>query len=174
MQGNLKTNVFVVHGRNHQARREIFAFLRALGLTPIEWSTAVASTGKASPFIGEVLETGFSIAQAVVILLTGDDEAKLKEDYLTEDDPEYEKRLTPQPRPNVLFEAGMAFGLCPERTILVELGKIRPFSDVAGRLTVRLNDTSRARNELAQRLENAGCTVSRIGNDWLIEGQFGS
>jgi predicted nucleotide-binding protein len=173
MQERLKTNVFVVHGRDDRARREIFAFLRALGLTPIEWSKAVAATEKAAPFIGEVLEAGFSIAQAVIILLTGDDEAMLKAAYLTDDDPEYEKRLTPQPRPNVLFEAGMAFALHPEHTILVELGRIRPFSDVAGRLTVKLNDTASARNELAQRLEGAGCVVNRMGKDWLIEGQFG-
>ena len=82
--------------------------------------------------------------------------------------------MTPQPRPNVLFEAGMAFGRQPDRTILVELGKLRPFSDVAGRNRVKLNDTSEKRHELAQKLENAGCKVDLSGTDWYKTGSFGS
>lgn len=173
MQADPK-KVFVVHGRNDKIRRELFAFLHAIGLSPIEWSQAEALTGKASPFIGEVLDAGFGVAQAVIVLLTGDDEARLKSEYLKEDDPDYEKNLTPQPRPNVLFEAGMAFGRQPDRTILVELGKLRPFSDVAGRNRVKLNDTSEKRHELAQKLENAGCKVDLSGTDWYKTGSFGS
>jgi predicted nucleotide-binding protein len=39
------TKVFVVHGRNEKARIAMFAFLRAIGLQPIEWSEAVSLTG---------------------------------------------------------------------------------------------------------------------------------
>jgi predicted nucleotide-binding protein len=125
--------VFVVHGRNEAARRAMFSFLRALGLDPIEWSEAVHLTGKGSPFVGEILDTAFTHAQAVVVLFTGDDVARLGTRYLTANDPPYEREPTPQARPNVLFEAGLAFGRNPERTILVTLGNIRPFSDVVGR-----------------------------------------
>ena len=90
MQADPK-KVFVVHGRDDKLRRELFAFLLAIGLSPIEWSQAEALTGKASPFIGEVLDAAFSVAQAVVVLLTGDDEAKLKSEYQKEDDPDYER-----------------------------------------------------------------------------------
>ena len=45
-------NVFVVYGRDIEARRGIFRFLRAIGLNPIDFSRAVESTGKASPYIG--------------------------------------------------------------------------------------------------------------------------
>ena len=38
--------VFVVHGRNGAARTAMFAFLRAIGLDPIEWSVAVQMTGE--------------------------------------------------------------------------------------------------------------------------------
>ncbi|MCZ7537472.1 MAG: nucleotide-binding protein [Acidimicrobiia bacterium] len=31
----------------------MFDFLRAIGLQPIEWTQAVALTGKGSPYIGE-------------------------------------------------------------------------------------------------------------------------
>lgn len=164
--------VFVVHGRNETARRSLFDFLRAIGLQPIEWSQALQLTGKASPYIGEVLDSAFSIAQAVLVLLTGDDEAKLRYPYLKDDDPDFEKNLTPQARPNVLFEAGMAFGRCSERTILISLGSLRPFSDIAGRHMIRLNNSAQKRHELALRLQTAGCEVDLTGTDWHSAGNF--
>jgi hypothetical protein len=129
-------------------------------------------TGKASPFIGEILDTTFSKAQAVVVLLTPDDVTQLKEELRSPHDPPYEAQLTGQARPNVLFEAGMAMGRCPERTVIVELGTVRPFSDIAGRHTVRLSNSSTARQELAQRLETAGCPIDLTGRDWHTEGDF--
>jgi hypothetical protein len=33
--------VFVVHGRDEKLRSDMFGFLRALGLNPIEWREAV-------------------------------------------------------------------------------------------------------------------------------------
>jgi predicted nucleotide-binding protein len=165
-------NVFVVHGRNLEARRAMFRFLRSLSLNPIEWSQATMETGNALPFIGEILDAAFSKAQAVVVLLTPDDEARLREPFRSEDDPPYEELLTGQARPNVLFEAGMALGRHPERTVIVELGKLRPFSDIAGRHTVRLSNNTTARQELAQRLATAGCAVNLTGRDWHTEGEF--
>lgn len=165
-------NVFVVHGRNLDARNSLFRFLRSIGLRPLEWSQAVRETGKASPFIGEILDVAFSKAQAVVVLLTPDDEARLREPFRSQHDPPYEPRLTGQARPNVLFEAGMAMGHNPDRTVIVELGSVRPFSDIAGRHTIRLSNDTAGRQELAQRLETAGCPVDLTGRDWHTEGDF--
>jgi len=164
--------VFVVHGRNDVAKREMFTFLWSIGLAPEEWIQAIELTGEASPFIGDVLNAAFSIAQAVVILLTGDDEARLRSEYQDEDDSDDEKNLTPQVRQNVLFEAGMAFGLQPKRTVLVELGKVRPFSDVSGRHVVKLSNKTEKRLELAQKLKNAGCAVDLSGDAWVNAGNF--
>ena len=66
----------------------------------------------------------------------------------------------------------MAMGRDPNRTILVELGDLRPFSDIAGRHTIRVDDTSQRRQELAQRLQAAGCAVNLDGTDWHAAGDF--
>ena len=164
--------IFVVFGRNHAARDALFAFLRSIGLEPLEWNKAVQTTGKPNPYIGEILDAAFSRAHAVLVLFTPDDEARLKESLRTQSDPPHETELTGQARPNVLFEAGMAMARDQDRTILVELGDIRPFSDIAGRHTIRLNNTSPRRQELAQRLQAAGCPVNLEGTDWHTSGDF--
>jgi predicted nucleotide-binding protein len=166
-----KRTVFVVHGRNGAARDAMFTFLRSLSLHPLEFADARAMTRKASPYIGEILDVAFERAQAVVVLLTPDEVTYLRRDYAQgPDDPEVDP--APQARPNVLFEAGMAMGRDPDRTLLVELGKMRPFSDVAGRLAVRLRDTAEGRQDIAQRLITAGCAVHNSGTDWLNAGDF--
>ncbi len=164
--------VFVVHGRNLAARDAVFTFLRSVGLHPLEWSEAVLAAGSGAPYIGTILEKAFSIAQAVVVLMTPDDEARLRSSLHQPGDGQHETRITPQARPNVLFEAGMAMGRSPDRTVIVELGNLRPFSDIAGRHVVRLNNSSPRRQELAQRLQAAGCPVNLTGTDWHKAGDF--
>ena len=164
--------VFVVHGRNEAGRDALFAFLRSIGLHPLEWAEAVKATGKPLPYIGQILDAAFSTAQAVVVLLTPDDEARLKASLTTASDPPHETQLTGQARPNVLFEAGMAIARDQDRTVLVELGSLRPFSDIAGRFTIRLDNSTQRRQELAQRLAAAGCAVNREGTDWHTAGDF--
>jgi len=133
---------------------------------------AIALTGKASPYIGEILDAAFKHAQAVIALLTPDDEARLRADLVREDDLPYEKSLTGQARPNVLFEAGMAFAFHPGNTVLVQIGLVRPFSDVAGKHVVRMDNSTAKRKDLAHRLQNAGCSVNLQGDDWLTVGDL--
>lgn len=164
--------VFVVHGRDSQARDAVFEFLRALGLHPLDWEDdLVAETGQGSPFIGQVLDAAFSRAQAVVVVMTPDDTVMLHPDLVSPGEQDFETTPQCQPRPNVLFEAGMAFGHCPSRTILVEIGSLRPVTDLGGRHTVRLGNEQTLR-ALARRLEAAGCQVDRDGEDWLDTSRF--
>jgi predicted nucleotide-binding protein len=168
-----RRSVMVIHGRDSVARTAMFTFLRALGLEPIEWSQARMDTGSASPYVGEILEAAFNRAQGFVVLLTPDDEARLREDFLKDSDPPYERELTPQGRPNVLFEAGMAMGASSKRTVLVQIGNVRPFSDVGGRHVLHFDGSSTEdRQELAMRLITAGCEVSLTGTDWHTAGDF--
>ena len=164
--------VFVVHGRNQRARDAMFAFLRSIDLHPLEWNEAVCATGRPMPYIGEILDTAFSQAGAVVVLMTPDDKARLREAFRSPNEPPHETELTGQARPNVLFEAGMAMGRNPARTILVELGILRPFTDVAGLHVIRMDGSSQRRQELAQRLESTGCPVNLDGTDWHTAGDF--
>lgn len=164
--------VFVVHGRDDRLRRDFFGFLRALDLKPLEWSEALRLTGKAAPYIGEVLDKAFGTAQAIVVLLTPDDEVRLVPELWSSNEEEAEKELRLQARPNVLFEAGMAFGRNPDRTLLVEVGRVKAFSDVAGRHVVRLTNSPESRQDVAERLRTAGCAVSTSGRDWLQQGDF--
>jgi predicted nucleotide-binding protein len=165
-------SVFVVHGRNLKARDDLFAFLRALALSPIEWVQAIKMTGEASPYVGKILDTAFAKAAAIVVLFTPDDEARLRRKFRKTREPLYETELTGQARPNVLFEAGRAFD--PKSTVLVEVGdeQTRPFSDVAGRHVVHLTGSPASRRELATKLRNAGCDVNDTGSEWLTVCNF--
>lgn len=164
------TQVFVVYGRNEPARTAVFAFLRALGLKPIEWEKAVEMTGKATPYVGEILDVVFGNAAAVVVVQTPDDIAYLHPSLSEADDPACNPE--PQPRPNVLFEAGMAMGRDPHRTLFIELGAMRSFSDIHGRHVVRLDNSIASRQKVAGRLKTAGCAVDTSGSDWHTAGDL--
>lgn len=157
--------VAVMHGRDQEARGWMFDWLRRVGLDPLEWSELVQLTHKATPYNGEAVEAAFSVAQAVVVLLTPDELGSLHPDLSgSEGD-----RLSPagQARLNVILEAGMAFQSHPMKTILVEIGKTREISDLAGRNAIRLNGDPARLNDLANRLDDSGCAVRRTGGDWL-------
>lgn len=164
-------SVFVVHGRNEPLRKSMFDFLRSINLSPMEWSHAVELTGEGSPYIGQVLDAALDNAAAIVVLMTPDEIAYLQPQFANGDnDPETSPAA--QARPNVLFEAGMALGRDPRRTVLVEIGGVRPFSDVAGRHAIRLTNDPAHRQELARRLKTAGCDVDLAGTDWHTTGDF--
>ena len=167
-----ENQVFVVHGRNDKIRQALFAFLRSVGVQPIEWNKALTMTKKGSPYVGEVIDAAFDQARAIIVLFTPDDEAKLKKEFITKSDPTYEKKYTGQPRPNVFFEAGMAFGRHPTRTILVQVGKIRPVSDIAGRHMTHLTNSMTSRQQFIAKLKAAGLDVDTIGDSWHTEGDF--
>jgi len=164
-------NVMVVHGRDEALRASMFDFLRSLDLKPIEWEQAVEATGSGSPHTFDVVTKAFEMAMAVVILMTGDDLAKLRPDLVSNGNLD-ENELLPQPRANVLLETGMALALQRDRTVPVEIGNIRPISNISGINLIKLDNSPEKRNALATRLGNAGCPVKKDGKDWLQAGDF--
>ena len=150
----------------------MFQYLRALGLAPIEWNEAVALTRKGAPFIYEIVDAGLQEAHAVVVLLTGDDITHLRSELAGGHHLSAPETPTPQARPNVLFEAGMALGRMPTRTALVTLGQLRPFSDIAGMHAIEMSNASTHRVALAERLRTIGCPVNTSATEWLTAGDF--
>jgi predicted nucleotide-binding protein len=164
--------IFVVHGRDEALRKSMFDFLRALGLNPKQWDHVLREARGNNPFIGNALDEVMEKAQAVVVMFTPDDLVTLKEQFVGSDERITEGKAQAQPRPNVLFEAGLAMGRHAEKTVLVQIGKIKSFSDVAGRHIVKLGESTESRNDLANRIEKIGCKIDRIGRDWLKAGYF--
>jgi predicted nucleotide-binding protein len=145
--------VFVVHGRNWKLKKEVFAFLRKMGLSPISWGEAVSLTGSSASYTGQALNAALDEAKAVVVLLTGDDEVQLNGD------------IYHQPRANVLFETGMAFTRFAERTILVELDEIRLCHALVGRYRIRLSNDFNHRMAFIRSLRNVGCAITLPSNE---------
>ncbi|MFI6815679.1 TIR domain-containing protein [Nonomuraea sp. NPDC050328] len=157
-------NVFVIHGRDEEFRKRIFDLLRRMDLNPLEWETVVHDLGHSSPYLGEVLDQAFTMMQAALVLMTPDDMVRLHPDLVPDED---ERVVECQARPNVLFEAGMAFAKCPERTVLLQAGRMRPVSDFGGRNYVAFDGSVRSINKLKLRLRTAGCAVRETGSDYL-------
>lgn len=164
-------NVFVVHGRNLEAKDAMFAFLTSLGLHPIEFDEARRATGDPTPYIGEILDAAFRMAVAAVILFTPDDEARLRSRHV---EPAFSEEglLHPQSRQNVIYEAGMAMASHRRHTVFVVMGAPRLPSDIDGRHYVQMNGSSVAREALRDRLRDAGCAVDESSTAWEHAGDF--
>ncbi len=152
-------SVFIVHGRNTAARDELAKFLRHLDARPITWTDAASYTAKPSPTTMEIINAGMARAQAIVVIFTPDDQAKLKDAFIKADDGIHETQLTGQARQNVILEAGMALGAAPERTVLVRLGQTRAISDIDGINWIDLGDSWNDRDRLRVALINANVTL---------------
>ncbi|MDY7085141.1 MAG: nucleotide-binding protein [Actinomycetota bacterium] len=164
--------VFLVAGRDSAVVSAFTTFLRALGLRVVEWERAVAGTGIPNPYVGDVVRAGMAMATATVVLFTPDDLVRLRDDLLHDDDSAAERDTAGQARPNVLYEAGYADCLGPDRTILVEVGPVKGFSDLSGRHMLRLDGGPVQRKALVSRLELAGLKPETSGADWLTAGDI--
>lgn len=167
--------ILLVHGRDHKARRAVVEFLASLGIMTMPWreakSIATNEHGTGSPSILQIITTGMSACRGLVVLFTPDDFAHLREDLWGPNPEPFEWRSTGQPRQNVLFEAGAATALYPDRTIIVQIGHIRPASDLDGIYRIRLG-SDESRRLFRQAIRDVGCKVDPDNSDWLREGKF--
>ena len=166
---NVERRVFVVHGRNKRYKKSIFEFLKSLDLYPLEWERAVELTGKGAPETLEVVKKGIDSSDGVVILYTGDEQAQLVTE-LAKPNEKVEKVL--QPRQNVVFEAGYAMAVLPNKTIIVKIGKVDISSDLKGLNYIELDDSKESRRNFMNRLKTIGLAVDDYTGDWETAGDF--
>jgi predicted nucleotide-binding protein len=164
--------VFVVHGRDGALAARFRDLLRTVRLEPLEWEVLVEATGSTAPYLGQVVARAPHLAQATLVLLTPDDIVELHPDLFHDNDLPQERARAGQARPNVLFELGLALMAYPERTIVVEVGQMRPVADLAGLNVIRFDGSDIAIRKVLSRLELAGCPVDDSGTDWLDPGRF--
>jgi predicted nucleotide-binding protein len=164
-------SLFVVHGRDTKLNEDMFSFLRAIGLNPLEWNQAVKQAKGANPNVTDIVKTALKSVQGVIVMFSPDEEARLKAKFR---DPKKDSMsLEGQARPNVIFEAGIALGAHHEKTLLVEVGDVRKISDIAGMHILSLSNSASSRKELAQRLKDKlKFSVDTTGNSWLTVGNF--
>jgi predicted nucleotide-binding protein len=163
----MSTSVFVVkHEKNVWAYDAIRQFLEELGVNVITWEAAEEEAEKAlwkeegaerPPTVIDIVDSGFKLSTCAVVLMTPDDEARLRAEFVEPraGNEEWEPPLKPQPRPNVLFEAGMAWGRHSNRTVFVEFDDLPPIewpSDLRGLYTVRLGKDEGGPRRLARRV----------------------
>jgi predicted nucleotide-binding protein len=164
--------VFVVYGRDSALVKSFFGLLYAVGLQPLEWERLVRPTGTTAPYLGEVIRMAPQLAQANLILLSPDDIVRLHPDLFQPNDHPYERAMSGQARPNVLFELGLAYMANPRRTVIVEVGQLRPIADLAGLNVIRFDGSAGAVQKVISRLSQAGCPADTSGEDWLDLGRF--
>jgi Predicted nucleotide-binding protein containing TIR-like domain len=127
-------SIFVVHGRDIQLNTDMFAFLRAVRLNPLEWSQAIKGAKGANPHVDEVIYGAMENVQGVLVMFSPDEEARLKTKFCSSVDKKKGfNKLEGQARPNVIFEAGLALGAHSKKTLLVQVGDVRDISDIAGK-----------------------------------------
>jgi predicted nucleotide-binding protein len=164
--------VFVVYGRDTELTGRFFDLLRAVDLRPLEWEQLVQATGRATPSLAEVVAHAPHVAQATLVLLSADDVVELHSDLYLAEDKAHERGRSAQARPNVLFELGLAQMAYPGSTVIVEVGDMRPLSDLAGLNVIRFDGSAQAIRKVLSRLEVAGCVVDYSGTDWLDASRF--
>lgn len=153
-------------------RKTFFSFFQALDLRPQDFELLVTATGGTSPNTVDVVRRAPEIAQAIVVLVTPDDTVVLHPDLAREQDPDFETAVGSQARPNVLVELGMALMAYPDRTIIIEMGSLRPISDLSGLHVVRFDGSGPAIARVVSRLKTAGCPVDESDRSWKDPARF--
>lgn len=161
----IPNSVFVVHGRDSAVQKDLFKFLRVIGLQPTIFDRA-RSPGSEMNF--DIVRTGMESAAAVLLLLTPEEASYLRDDlrFPGEDGHVW------HPRPNVIFEAGWALGAHQGKTTIVEAGFTHSISDMHGFNTVRMSGGQHALNDLVHRLKLLGLQPDTTDSAWMVAEEY--
>ena len=141
--------IFVVHGRDYEARDQLELVLRRLGLEPF----VLQVTGGGGDTLIEALERmiGKSAQSSFgIVLVTPDDMGYLKSEKAED--------AKPRARQNVIMEMGMLLSsLTRRRCAILQKGFVELPSNMGGVITIPFNDHVReAVPKLVQRLQDVG------------------
>ncbi|MBV8546604.1 MAG: nucleotide-binding protein [Acidobacteria bacterium] len=140
--------VFIVHGHDSAILAQVENVLHRIGAIPVYYDRAPRSGSKT---IVEFLEDIVRTADAIVVLMTPDDEGRERRRAMP---------LQPRARENVLIEAGYGVLAMREHSILVAIGGVNIPSDLAGIDRIQGDEWSTdLAAKLAQRLSNMGLRV---------------
>lgn len=147
-QENKRTNtkeVFVVHGRDNEAKETVARFLTRLALTPVILHEQPNQGQTIIEKFEQHAQVGFAVA-----LLTPDDVGALRDNS---------NDLKPRARQNVVFELGYFLGrLGRERVCALTKGNVEIPSDYGGVVYISLDDGGWKMN-LIREFKNAGLDV---------------
>ena len=143
------STIFVVHGRDHEARDQLELVLRRLGLEPF----VLQITGGGGDTLIEALEKMIgkgALSAFGIVLVTPDDIGRLKTEKPEED--------KPRARQNVIMEMGMLLAsLTRRRCAILTKGFVDLPSNMGGVITIPFNEHVRESvPKLVQRLQDAG------------------
>jgi predicted nucleotide-binding protein len=173
LQAGAPPSAFIIHGRETQLKDALKAFLISLGIEPVDFD-AVRARLAGAVTVDRVVQEGMHRTDFVIALFDPEDYSSLAPRFRgavpTPDDVRW------QPRPNVIFEAGIAFGQNPSRILIVRTCALPPFSDLSGVHFIGLtNDRSgreTLKNTILATLTKVGCSVPAHGNGWETAGDF--
>lgn len=157
-----RRSVMIVCGRDQVVNRAVFDTVRTLGLNPMEWPAVRNRAQGRVPFVGEAVERGIRHAQAVLVIISPEDHARMRAKVFGKKTP-LDKNQRSQARPNVWFEAGYAMACKPDQTFMVEVGRQDMATDLVGRHGTRIEGREgvpSAVQDISDRLEESGCPAS--------------
>jgi predicted nucleotide-binding protein len=156
--------VFIIHGRNLKAKYAVEQFLQSLDLQVLDFEVVAADLGTA--VIGDIVRSGMKRARGIIALFTADEAAFLRPEHGGGHERDEDKGRW-QARQNVIFEAGMAYGIAQERTIIAVLGGgTKLFSDLAGVHLTYLSNDRADRSRLREKLIGLKCDVNQRTDAW--------
>lgn len=140
--------VFVVHGRNELVLTQTRLLLKTIGLEPVVLRDQIEP---GSPTLIEKLERHANATKYAVVLMTGDDEGRLRKSGA---------KLALRARQNVILEFGLFVGALTRGSVCVlhEAGIERP-SDMDGVEYIPLDEVGKWKHTLGQKLHSAGFAV---------------
>ena len=97
-------------------------------------------------------------------MFTGDDLVVSKE-HLKQG-----QELSLQPQPERVFIAGVASGINATRTIVITLGKLRPFANLLNQHVMSLTNKQESRKDFMTLLQVQFANLTK--SDWTVKGDF--